>query len=361
MAAVRKAEKPPAAVAPLFEAYALNRELTLPNRIVLAPCTRNCATSELATTKGAVAYYSSRADAGLLVTEATLINGNCQGYLDTPGIWSDRQIAAWRRVTDAVRNKAGRIFCQIWHVGRLAHPHYTGVSPMAPSRVPTRGKMHQTQGVTLYHVWPRALELEEITNIVEDFACAAANAKAAGFDGVEIHGANGYLPDQFLRQCTNNRTDRYGGSPSKRARFVLEVVEAVANVVGEERVGLRLSPAAYFGLMTYTEKDNDAYRYLIRKLNGMRLAYLHVGIIDDFKPYEYLKGRASEFLRQYYGGTLIGNGGYTPDEAAAEIDAGGIDLISFGRDFIANKDLVQRVRTGKPLRPYSRELLDQLR
>ena len=213
--------------------------------------------------------------------------------------------------------------------------------------------MHQTQGVTLHHVWPRALELSEIPGIVENFATAARNAKSAGFDGVEIHGANGYLLDQFLRQITNRRDDAYGGSLENRLRFALEVVDAVIAEMGAGGVGLRLSPAAYFGLMEHRSGDEEAYSRLIEVLNSRPLAYLHVAIHDDFEPYDYLGGRASAFMRRHFDGTLMGNGGYDAATAAGEISSGAVDLVSFGRAFIANPDLVSRLAAGEPLRPYS--------
>lgn len=345
----------------LFEPFKLNDQITLRNKIVLSPCTRNRAEKGLEPTRGAISYYAARADAGLLVTEATLINENCQGYIDTPGIWSESQIAAWSRVTEAVHAEGGQIFSQIWHVGRLAHPHFTGVPPMGPSKVPTRGKRRQVGNLNLYHVWPRPMSGSDIKQVLDDHVRAARNAKAAGFDGVEIHGANGYLPDQFLRQCTNKRTDAYGGSPENRARFALEAVDAVASVFGAECVGLRLSPAAYFGLMTYEPGDNDGYIYLLERLSGYGLGYLHTGIVDDFVEYDYLPGRVSAFMRKHYGGVLMGNGGYDAGTAAEEISEGKIDLISFGRAFIANPDLVARLRNGEPLREYSRSALDALR
>ncbi len=351
--------KTPDNVSALFQTYPLHG-LNLKNRIVLAPCTRNCAEPGLVPTDGAIEYYRARAEAGLLITEATLIRADCQGYRDTPGIYSDDQVQAWRKVTDAVHEAGGLIFSQLWHVGRLAHPYYCGTDPVCPSRVPTEGTVHQTQGVELEHVWPRALEQAEIAEIVDDFATAARNAKAAGFDGVEIHGANGYLLDQFLRQTTNRREDDYGGDPERRARFAIDVVDAVAAQFGSTRVGLRLSPAAYFGLMDFVPGDTDGYIHLIRQMNDRNLAYLHVGIHEDAEAYDYLGGRPSQFLRRHYNGTLIGNGGYDAPTAAREIAEGAVDLVSFGKSFIANPDLVRRLRTGIPLEPYRREMLDML-
>ena len=348
-------------LAPLFEPFRLTEKLELKNRIVLAPCTRNCADEGLVPTAGAIDYYRERADAGLLITEATLIRADCQGYRDTPGIWSDDQVRAWARVTDAVHQKDGLIFSQIWHVGRLAHPHYTGVDPVCPSSVPTEGRMHQTQGVELFHVRPRALEATEIPEIIGDYVKAARNAMTAGFDGVEIHGANGYLIDQFLRQHTNKRTDDWGGSTEKRARFALEVVDAVCDAVGSERVGLRISPAAFLDLDEFTEGDSETYAYVIQEMSKRNLAYLHTGIINDFESYDYLEGRPGAFIRRHYDGTLIGNGSYDAKTAATEVASGDIDLISFGKSFMANPDLVRRLRDDLPLNIYSKELLDTLK
>ena len=339
--------KVPDNVSALFQPLSL-QGLNLKNRIVLAPCTRNCALPGLVPTDGAIDYYRARAEAGLLITEATLIRADCQGYRDTPGIYSDDQVQAWRRVTDAVHDAGGVIFSQLWHVGRLAHPYYCGTEPVCPSRVPTEGKVHQTQGVELEHVWPRALERDEIAEIVDDFATAGRNAMAAGFDGVEIHGANGYLVDQFLRQTTNLREDAYGGDPERRARFAIEVVDAVAAETGSSRVGLRLSPAAYFGLMDFVPGDTEGYIHLIGQMNDRDLAYLHVGIHEDVEVYDYLGGRPSQFLRRHYNGTLIGNGGYDAPTAAREIAEGAINLVSFGKPFIANPDLVARLRSEQP-------------
>ena len=306
----------------LFEPFQMG-DLRLKNRVVLAPCTRNCAEPGLVVTAGAADYYAERASAGLVITEATLIRADCQGYRDTPGIYSPEQVAAWRRVTDAVHARDGLVFSQLWHVGRLSHPYYSGVAPVGPSRVRTQGKMRQTRGVDLYHVWPRALEAGEIPGVIEDFAIAARNARDAGFDGVEIHAANGYLPDQFLRQTTNKRDDEWGGDPERRARFTTEVVDAVAAEVGANRVGLRLSPAAYFGFMKYNPGDTEGYIHLIEAMNGRGLAYLHVGVIDDFVSYDYLDGRTSQFIRRHYDGTLMGNGGYDAATAARRGRGGG--------------------------------------
>jgi N-ethylmaleimide reductase len=351
----------PARVAHLFEPYRLSDALTLRNRILLAPCTRNCAEPGAVPTVGAASYYAERASAGLLITEATMIRADTQGYRDTPGIWSAGQIDGWRRVTEAVHRRDGMIFVQLWHLGRLSHPYYTGRDPSAPSVVTISGPLRQTRGIALEHVLPRALEASEIPQLVEDYAHCAANAAKAGFDGVEIHAANGYLPDQFLRQHTNRRTDAWGGSAKRRARFALEVVDACSAVVGAGRVGIRLSPAAYFGQMEYVAGDNDGYLWLLRELERRPIAYVHNGIIDDRETYAYLEGSSGAFLRRHYRGTLVGNGAYGPNLAADAIAAKAFDLIAFGRLFIANPDLVERVRGGLELHDYARPLLDLMR
>jgi 2,4-dienoyl-CoA reductase-like NADH-dependent reductase (Old Yellow Enzyme family) len=263
-------------------------------------------------------------------------------------------------VTDAVHRRGGTIFSQLWHLGRLSHPHYSGVDPVGPSVVPTEGLIRSTRSTPLYHVNPRELSAAEVRGLVDDYAQCAANAREAGFDGIEIHAGNGYLPEQFLRQLTNKRTDEWGGSAEKRARFPLALVDAIAERIGPERVGIRLSPAAYFGLMSHTSGDEEAYVCLLEALNGRGIAYVHTGIIEDAIAYDYLGGTSTHFLRRHYRGTLISNGGYGPLEAADAIAAGAFDVIAFGRLFIANADLVRRIREGAGLNSYSREVLDTL-
>ena len=351
----------PALLKSLFQPLRLTDALTLKNRIVVAPCTRNCAEPGLVPTAAAADYYAARAAAGLIVTEATLIARDCQGYRDTPGIYSDAQIRGWRRVTERVHAAGGVIFSQLWHVGRLAHPYYTGVPPMGPSAVPTEGACHQVRGVALNYMPVRALDASEIGRLVSTYADAAQNAMAAGFDGVELHGGNGYLIDQFLRQITNRRIDRHGGRVEDRARFALEVVDAIAARIGAGRVAMRLSPAAYFGLMEHTPGDEDTLLHLLRGLNQRQLAYVHLALHEDRTEYAYLEGRASAFLRRHYQGTLIGNGGYAPADAAKAIDNREVDLAAFGRLFIANPDFVERLRIGAELHSYERALLENFR
>jgi 2,4-dienoyl-CoA reductase-like NADH-dependent reductase (Old Yellow Enzyme family) len=357
VAALRRDAQEPVDLGALFEPYRLNAALTLKNRILLAPCTRNRAEPDLAPTRGAIRHYAERAACGLLITEATIIARHVQGYVDTPGIFLDSHVERWSQVTDAVHRAGGSIFLQLWHPGRMAHSYYSGAQPLAPSAVLDEAARRQSRGVQLHHEMPREMTESEIAEAISQYRSAAHKARKAGFDGVEIHGANGYLPEQFLRLHTNRRSDAWGGSPSRRARFTLEVVDACSEAFGPERVGLRLSPAAYFSEMRYTPGDNDAFLAVFESLNARKIAYLHTGIVEDDQVH-YLDGTSSAYLRRHYSGTLIGNGGYTAPAAAAHIRAGVFDLVAFGKLFLANPDLVERLHTGSPLQPYSRALLD---
>ncbi|WP_208116428.1 alkene reductase [Paraburkholderia sp. BL10I2N1] len=319
----------------------------LRNRMVMAPLTRSRAGTGDAPTPLIAQYYQQRASAGLIITEASQISPQGKGYPRTPGIHSAAQIAGWRQVTDAVHAEGGRIFLQIWHVGRLSHPSVqpNEALPVAPSALRAEGEIFTAEGL-MSLVTPRALELEEIAGVVADFRKAAENAKLAGFDGVEIHAANGYLIDQFLRDGTNVRTDAYGGSIQNCARFLKEVVEAVVPVFGADRVGVRLSPI--FNGFSMSDSDPAAtFGYAAELLGQYGLAYLHVMQLGegefDFKA-----------LRQRFNGTYIANGGYDAARAESAIDAGDTDLVSFGTLFLANPDLVNRFRAGSPLNEADR-------
>jgi N-ethylmaleimide reductase len=349
---------PDAAVAPLFEPLRLNDTFTLPNRIVMAPMTRCKAIEGLVPTPDAVAYYARRAACGLITTEGTIIRPDGQGYPDTPGLFTDAQVAGWRPITAAVHDAGGRIFAQIWHVGRVSHPVYLGgEAPIAPSAVALSGPIKRLPG----HEYgtPRALETDEIQPLADDFGQAAANARAAGFDGVEIHGANGYIIDQFLHHDSNRRTDDYGGTPENMARFPLAVVDAVTAAIGADRTGLRLSPGAYH-YMPGNDADADVFRHLLARLDDRGIAYVHTGIFDDSQTFDYLGGTATAFLRRHYRGTVIACGSYTPTSGAAALSAGRCDLVAYGRPLIANPDFVAQVRRGAPLREYDEGMLATL-
>ena len=344
----------------LQEPLTLPGGLTLPNRVVQAPCTRNRATADLSPSTGASDYYAARAEAGLLITEAALITPDAQGYLDTPGLFLDSHVAAWSAVTKAVHDRGGRIFAQLWHTGRISHSHWSGCQPVSASAVLDPILRRQAGANTLYNEMPRALSNDEVGGVVTQFRRAAQRALQAGFDGVEIHGANGYLIEQFLRQHTNRRDDDWGGSAAGRARFALAVVRACLSVWGAGRVGLRLSPAAYFGEMQWREGDNETYIHLLKNLALEAIAYVHTGVVED-KFYPELGATSSNFLRQHWPGVLIGNGGYSPESAAQQVAKKSFDLIAFGKLFLANADLVPRIFAGAPLLPYTAETMQALR
>jgi N-ethylmaleimide reductase len=296
-----------------------------------------------------VTYYVQRASAGLIVSEGTQISPLGQGYQDTPGIYTAEQRDGWRGVTVAVHEAGGRIIAQLWHVGRVSHSYYHGRTPVAPSAVAPAGrKAYTPQGLVPYET-PHALTTAEVRGVVEEYRHAAGVAREAGFDGVEIHGANGYLVDQFLQSGTNHRTDEYGGPAENRARFLLEVVDALTSVWGSERVGVRLSPG---GTTNGIQDDNpeETYTYAARRLDALGLMYLHVveAPVGTSGP-DDRQLCATELVRPVYRGPLISTGGYTIETAERALEKGSADLIGFGRLFIANPDLPERVRVGAEL------------
>jgi N-ethylmaleimide reductase len=332
----------------LFSSYRLG-SIGLDNRIAMAPMTRARALDGNVPNPIAATYYAQRATAGLIITEATQISPQGVGYMRTPGIHSDEQVAAWEKITGAVHDAGGTIFAQLWHVGRVSHPDFHGGElPIAPSAIAPEGEVFTPRGKTKI-VTPRALEAHEIPGVVAQFKRGAENAKAAGFDGVELHGANGYLLDQFLRDGANRRTDAYGGSVQNRARFPLEVAEAVVDVWGASRVGYRVSPN---GTM-YAMSDSDpigTFSYLATQLNHLGLGYLHVtepiagpAAISADVP------QALPVLRKIFRGALIANGGYDVRSGHEAIENDKADLIAFGIPFLANPDLPLRYRKDAPL------------
>jgi len=342
----------------LLSPFRLSPSLTLPNRIAMAPMTRSMAGPGLVPTAAMAEYYARRAGAGLLISEGAIVRADGQGYPDVPGIFTDDQVEGWRRVADGVHEEGGRIFLQLWHVGRVSHPTYLGGKlPLAPSAVPLEGRVPRSGG--LEYGTPREATVDDIRELVAAFANSAANAMAAGCDGVEIHGANGYLIDQFLHHHTNRREDAYGGSPAAMSRFALEVVDAVIAKAPPGRVGIRLSPGAYHHMAPHSG-DAEVFRHLLAELEKRGLAYVHVGIFERTTVFENLGGTAEAFLRANYSGVLMGCGGFTPESAAAAVADGAVDLAAFGRPFIANPDLIDRIRTGRPLEPYDEAMLGTL-
>jgi N-ethylmaleimide reductase len=342
--------------AALFAPYRLG-DLELPNRVVMAPLTRNRATPGTDAPRELNAlYYRQRASAGLMISEATQISQQGQGYVWTPGVYTEAQVEGWRRVTAGVHAAGGRIFVQLWHVGRVSHVSLQpgGEAPVAPSAIRARAKTFIASGFADVSE-PRALETGEIAGILADYAHAAQCARRAGFDGVEVHAANGYLIDQFLRDGSNKRADAYGGSIENRVRFALEVVDAIAGVWDKVRIGIRLSPAS----PANDVEDSDPaalFGHLVGELDRRGLAYIHIvegatGGARDNLTFDY---RA---LRKAFRGAYIANNGYDRDLAIDAVTSGAADLVAFGRPFIANPDLVERLRIGAPLNPIVKETL----
>lgn len=316
--------------------------LPLKNHMVMAPLTRSRAGEGDAPTPTVVEYYRQRAGAGLIITEGSQVSAQGKGYMRTPGVFTSEQIAGWRQVTDAVHAEGGRIFLQLWHVGRLSHPlvQINSALPVAPSAIKADGEIYTPEGLKSYEL-PRALDLDEVPDVIADFRQGAENAKRAGFDGVEIHGANGYLIDQFLRDGTNTRTDTYGGSVENRARFLKEVVESVIEVFGASRVGVRLSPI--FNYFSMSDSDPQAtFNYAAKMLSRYGLAYLHVVELGA-GPFDFRE------LKRRFGGTYIANGGYDAERAGTALSLGDADLVSFGTAFLANPDLVERFKHNRAL------------
>lgn len=332
----------------MYSSYRLG-ELTLPNRFVMSPMTRSRALAGTVPNPLAAIYYAQRAAAGLLITEGTQVSPQGVGYIRTPGIHSAEQVAGWKVVTDAVHNAGGRIFAQLWHVGRVSHPDFHGGElPVGPSAIAAVGEAYTVNGRQKLET-PRALTLAELPGIVAQYRQGAMHAKEAGFDGVELHGANGYLLDEFLRDGANHRTDAYGGRIENRARLPLEVTDAVIDVWGPTRVGYKVSP--YFSMLGMSDSSPiDTFSYLAQELGSRGIAYLHIA--------EFVAGpavappgtpRATPILRRLFGGPVIANGGYNLESANAAIAANDVDLVAFGVPFLANPDLPERWRRGAPL------------
>lgn len=323
----------------LFEPVSIGA-LNLRNRVVMAPLTRSRSPGRLPNSQVAE-YYRQRASAGLIISEATAVTPQGVGYVDTPGIWSLEQVEAWKSVTEAVHEEGGLIVLQLWHVGRISDPSFfDGEAPVAPSAVAAKGHVSLLRPERPYPV-PRALELSEIPGVVEAYRRGAENAKLAGFDGVEIHGANGYLVDQFLQDSTNRRADRYGGTVENRARFMLEVTDAAISVWGADRVGMHLAPRGD----AHDMGDSDlrgVFTYVAEQLGQRRIAFLcsRERLSEDSLGSE---------LKRAFGGAYIVNEGFSKESAEGVLAAGWADAVAFGKAYIANPDLVDRFREDAPL------------
>ena len=344
----------------LLQTYQLTSELCLKNRLVMAPMTRAFAEDDGSPTQAMVNYYAKRADAGLIITEGTIIHPEGTGYHNVPGIYTNKHVEKWKLVSQAVHKKGGRIFMQIWHVGRVSHPSFlNGNLPVSASATTMRGKIRRSEG--LYYGESRRATLAEIKLLVQSYVDAAKNAISAGFDGVEIHAANGYLIDQFLHYNTNLREDIYGSNPENMSRFALEIVKACGDTIGFERIGIRLSPGAYLNEIEGDPRDAEVFSYLLLKLNDFPIAYVHTGNFDDSVKYKELNELTmTQFIRNHYLGSVIACGSYDLAKAKMQVGQKNFDLISIGRAFIANPDLILKYKQQKPLVPYNVKMLDIL-
>ncbi len=333
---------------PLFQPFQLG-PIQLANRMVMAPLTRNRAEAGNVPGEMTIEYYAQRASVGLIIAEATQVSAQAQGYIATPGLHTPEQIAGWRKVTDEVHARGGKIFVQLWHTGRMSHTVFQPAqqAPVAPSAIAAKAKTYVPKEGYVPTSTPRALATEEIAGIVDDFRTASRHAIEAGFDGVEIHGAHGYLLDAFLRDGSNKRDDIYGGSIENRARFLLEVMAAVAKEIGAERVGIRISPVSPVNDSSESQPQ-PLFEYVVRELGKLKPVYIHVvegatGGPRDIAPFDY------QALRKLYDGVWMLNNGYTKEMAETAIANGQADLISFGRLMLSNPDLPRRFQANAPL------------
>ncbi|MCD4695976.1 MAG: alkene reductase [Bacteroidales bacterium] len=343
---------------PLLKSVIIGR-YTLRNRVIMAPLTRRRATDGHVPTELMKTYYQQRASSGLIIAEATNISPQAVGYMNSPGIYTREQVDAWKPITEAVHKKGGVIFLQLWHVGRVSHPLLQPGNnlPVSSSPIKADGTINTLQGQKMM-VTPKALEIKEISQIIEDYRQAAMKAMDAGFDGVEIHGANGYLPDQFLHDGSNTRSDEYGGNIKNRCRFILEITKTCCNAIGSDRVGIRLSPSGIYKNM-FDSDPVGLYDFLVNNLNGFDLAYLHlmepyVALDPPEKYTKYLKVVTPHY-RKIYKGILISNVNYDYESANRLILENIADAVAFGKLFISNPDLVERFKTGASLIPWNED------
>lgn len=341
----------------LLSPYKVSNKLELKNRVIMAPMTRRKAINNHTPNEIMVDYYAKRAGAGLIVTEGTLITQDAVGYGNIPGIFTNEHIRIWQKVTDAVHKKNGVIFLQLWHCGRVSHPvFHNGRLPISASATTANVALGSSDYMSSM---ARAATKSEIDSLVNDYATAALNAMKANFDGVEIHGANGYLVDQFLHYCSNQREDEYGTTAQNMSRFCLQIINACGQSIGLERVGLRLSPGGHMGSIITETRDQFVFSYLLNELNKIPIAYVHAGIFDDTMLFSGLGNKTTTaFLRENYLNTLIASGGYDFTSAEKGIQQGSFNLIALGRPFIANPDLIYRLKENKSLSPYNQKMLD---
>lgn len=344
---------------PLLTPYNNNNNLNLKNRVVMAPMTRSRADNEgkVATDELQGLYYEQRASAGLLITEGSQVSEKAVGYINTPGIYSEAQVEGWKTVTKRVHDKGGKIFIQLWHVGRMSHPDFhNGELPVSASAINPNAQSFTPSGFK-DTVTPKEMTLEDIKTTVKDFQIAAANAIKAGFDGVEIHSSNGYLFQQFFNGCSNKRTDEYGGSNENRARFFFEVLDAMKAVIPQEKIGVRFNPSLHgmFGI-TIDEDTIPTFEYIIKKLNDYNLAYVHLSEpFTDVSEVPFAVTEIAKHFRPLYNGTLMINTAFDKDKGNKVIEAGDADLVAYGKPFISNPDLVERFENNLELAAWDQE------
>jgi N-ethylmaleimide reductase len=330
------------------------RGLQLPNRMVMSPMTRSRAGDGDVPQDLNVTYYTQRASAGLIVTEGVQVSAEGKGYCRTPGVYTDVQVAGWRKITDAVHAEGGRIFLQLWHVGRISHPlNNDGVRAVAPSGIQAAGEMFTVQSGLQPFAIPHALTTAEVEGVVGEYGHAARNAKAAGFDGVELHAGQGYLPMQFLSPNSNQRDDRYGGSAANRARFVAEVLEQAVDAFGAERVGIRIAPGFTFNDVS-DDNPFETYTTLLQTMKPLDIAYVHV-VTPPPAMSHAMPDDITAMVRDNFDGVLIRNGGYDQAKANAALQSGDADLVAFAKLFLANPDLPERFRRGAELNAWDME------
>lgn len=329
-------------------------DLQLKNRVFMAPMTRARSGNSRVPNERMAEYYAQRASSGLIITEATTVTPYGLGWMDSPGIWTEEMREAWKKVIEAVHAKGGKIFCQLWHTGRAGHSSFIpeGKTPVSASAISIGQEVHTADGSKVPHETPRPLELDELPGVIEAYRRGAELAKEAGFDGVEIHSANGYLLDQFLQTCSNQRTDAYGGSVENRFRLLKEVTEAVLTVWPSARVSVRISPNGAFNGMG-SEDNIETFTYVAEQLQQYNLGFLHVMDGLGFGYHEKCPAMTLADVRKVYKGIIVGNVGYTQETAEAAIASGDADAIAFGRPYLSNPDLVERFANGWPLAPMS--------
>lgn len=344
-------------IQPLLTPYQLGN-LTLNNRLVIAPMTRSrCNNKFNAPTQLQVTYYEQRASAGLIITEGSQVSKRAVGYVHTPGIYSKTQVNGWKKVTDAVHNKGGKIVIQLWHVGRVSHPDFhKGALPLAPSAINPNSKSFTPNGFKPT-VTPKEMTIQDIKTTIKDFKQAAIHAKIAGFDGIEIHASNGYLFHQFFNKCSNCRTDSYGGSIENRARFLFEVLDEISTVFPQQNIGVRFNPSMHNIHGIFIDDETiPLFEYVIKKLNHYHLAYIHLSEpFTDVSNVPFSVKNIAKHFRPLYNGTLIINHNFTQESGNAIIKNGLADLVAYGKLFISNPDLVERFQLNAPLNTWDPE------